>query len=354
MGQNNFLRIFCIIAFVAFAAVSCWATQESLHLLLPSLPVLMCWIVTIGIFFIASYGTKLIVDSLNQKAYVENRGLMLIGGIIITLVFWLVCSMPTNTHTFFYRSVISDKVSSDITITKGYLDQLKNNTLTEEKIQTACTKLANEVKSKLAELVEEINNDANPGFGPYAKRILADFADLLQVPKIEPLSYRGTSVQERQKLIDAYRAKILALLENRKQNIRSSMLAPDENTYKTAAATDWTNLDLVEKSIKAGGVDLNRAEDINEVNNRLAKSYATIKTYSQYVSFNDNDKEIYTAENQVTKVKSLLSVFDMWKDFIAGKYSGHGFIFWIIISILVDVAAFIFFDLAFKRDEYSI
>lgn len=354
MGQTNFLKIFCVIAFVAFAAVSCWATQESLHLLLPSWPVSMCWIVTIGFFFIASYGTKLIVDSLNSKTYVENRGLMLIGGIIITLVFWLVCSMPTNTHTFFYRSVISDRVASDITITKGYLDQLKNNTVTEQKIQEACTNLENEVNSKFAELVSEIENAANPGFGPNAKRILADFADLLHVPKIEPLSYRGTSVQERQKLIDAYRAKIYALLDARKNNIRLSMLAPDENTYKALAATDWTNLDLIEKAIKTGDVNLNRAEDIEEVNNRLAKSYATIKTYSQYVSFNDNDKEIYTAENQVTKVKSLLSVFDVWKDFVAGKYAGHGFIFWIIISILVDVAAFIFFDLAFKRDEYSI
>ena len=97
MEQNQIFKIFCVLAFLAFAAVSCWATAESLHLLLPSWPLVMCWIVTIGFFFIASFGTKMIADSLNQNVYVEKRGVMMAGGILITFVFWLLCSMPTNT-----------------------------------------------------------------------------------------------------------------------------------------------------------------------------------------------------------------------------------------------------------------
>ena len=93
MEQNKFLKLFSVLAFLAFAAVSCWATAESLHLLLPSFPLVMCWIVTIGFFFIASWGTKMIVDSLNQQIYMEKRGLNLIGGIFIVLVFWLICSL---------------------------------------------------------------------------------------------------------------------------------------------------------------------------------------------------------------------------------------------------------------------
>ena len=46
-----------------------------------------------------------------------------------------------------------------------------------------------------------------------------------------------------------------------------------------------------------------------------------------------------------------MSVFDVWKDFFRGLYKGHGFVFWILISILVDIAAFIFFDLAFKKED---
>jgi hypothetical protein len=48
----------------------------------------------------------------------------------------------------------------------------------------------------------------------------------------------------------------------------------------------------------------------------------------------------------------LLSVYDVWVDFLTGKQGGLAFVFWIIISILVDVAAFIFFDIAFKKRDY--
>ena len=89
MGQNNILKIISVFAFIALAAVSCWATQESLHLLLPSWPQAICWIVTVAFFIIASVGTKLIVDSLNQNVYIEKRGMKLLGGILIVLVFWL-------------------------------------------------------------------------------------------------------------------------------------------------------------------------------------------------------------------------------------------------------------------------
>ena len=127
MEQKNYLKILWVAAFAAFAAVSCWATAESLHLLLSTWPLAMCWVVTIGFFIIASIGTKMIVDSLNQNIYMEKRGMRLIGGLIIVLIFWLVCSMPTNTHTFFYRTLINDMVTTDISTTRGYLGQIKNN-----------------------------------------------------------------------------------------------------------------------------------------------------------------------------------------------------------------------------------
>lgn len=356
MGQNNILKIISVFAFIALAAVSCWATQESLHLLLPSWPQAICWIVTVAFFIIASVGTKLIVDSLNQNVYIEKRGMKLLGGILIVLVFWLMFSMPTNTHTFFYRNAIGSIASEDITTTKGYLDQLKNNTLTEKKIQDKQTEVSNEIWSKFAELEAEIKNDANPGMGPNAKRILAEFATMLQVPKIDPLSYKGTSEQQRQQLCNAYRQKISILLENRLANIRYSMIAPDENTYKSLASADWKNLDLMEQAINSGEADLNDADDVNDLNGRLVKGYSTIKTYQQYVDFVGSDKEQYLPEtgNAVTKVKRMLSVFDVWKDFISGKYSGHGLIIWILLSVLVDIGAFIFFDIAFKKGQYTI
>ncbi len=351
MEQKNYLKIVWILAFAAFAAVSCWATTESLHLLLSDWPIIMCWIVTIGFFIIASLGTKMIVDSLNQNIYLEKRGLFLIGGIILVLFFWLVCSMPTNTHTFFYRTVINDKVTTDISTTRGYLGQIKNNTNNKTQASIKVSKLKSDVDVTLGELEAEIKNGANPGFGPKSKQILRKFANLLGVDKIDPLSYRGTSKQDREKLCDAYRTKIYILAESKAANILANILQPNPDNLKEAKQAD-ENLKLVKKYIDDGTIDLNDAEQIKDVCDKLNIGYNVVKKNKDFVNFSSqNDEEKYTADNPVTEVKRMVSVIDVWGDYLKGAYTGYGFVFWIIISILVDIAAFIFFDLAFKKRE---
>ena len=340
-----------MVAFIAFAAVSCWATAESLHLLLSSWPLAMCWVVTVGFFIIASLGTKMIVDSLNQDIYLEKRGLRLVGGIVIVLIFWLICSMPTNTHTFFYRTVINDKVNTDISTTRGYLSQIKNNTNNKTQATVKVNELKNNVDVLLGELEAEIKNEVNPGFGPKSKEILRKFATLLEVDKVEPLSYKGTSKQDRDKLCDAYRTKIYILAENRATNIMAHILSPNSDNIKEVKRDD-ENLALVKKYIGDKTINLNDAEDVEDVCDKLNTAYNTDKKNSDFINFSSKtDEANYTADNPITKVKRMISVFDVWEDFMAGEYAGHGFMFWIIICILVDIAAFIFFDLAFKKRE---
>lgn len=351
MEQKNYLKLIWMVAFIAFAAVSCWATAESLHLLLSSWPLAMCWVVTVGFFIIASLGTKMIVDSLNQDIYLEKRGLRLVGGIVIVLIFWLICSMPTNTHTFFYRTVINDKVNTDISTTRGYLSQIKNNTNNKTQATVKVNELKNNVDVLLGELEAEIKNEVNPGFGPKSKKILRKFATLLEVDKVEPLSYKGTSKQDRDKLCDAYRTKIYILAENRATNIMAHILSPNSDNIKEVKRDD-ENLALVKKYIGDKTINLNDAEDVEDVCDKLNTAYNTVKKNSDFINFSSKtDEANYTADNPITKVKRMISVFDVWEDFMAGEYAGHGFMFWIIISILVDIAAFIFFDLAFKKRE---
>ena len=251
MEQKNYLKILWVAAFAAFAAVSCWATAESLHLLLSTWPLAMCWVVTIGFFIIASIGTKMIVDSLNQNIYMEKRGMRLIGGLIIVLIFWLVCSMPTNTHTFFYRTLINDMVTTDISTTRGYLGQIKNNTNNKNQAAVKVNELKNNVDVLLGELEAEIKNEANPGFGPKSKDILRRMAALLGVDKIEPLTFKGTSKQDRDKLCDAYRTKVYILADSKATNIMAHILYPNTDNLKEVKHDD-ENLALVKKLLLSG------------------------------------------------------------------------------------------------------
>lgn len=352
MKDNSLLKIISLMGFCLFAAVSCWATSESLQMLLPNLPEALCWVVTIGFFVIASWGTKMIADSLNQNIYMERRSLSLWGGVCIVLVFWLLCSMPTNTHTFFYRNLIEDKVTNDISTTQGYLSQIKNNAKNETQAEKKINELKNQVDLLLGELEAEIKSEANPGFGPKSKEILRKFANLLDVDKVEPLSKKGVSKEERDVLCDAYRTKIYKLTEIRAINIAQHILKPNPDNINEAKR-DLQNLDEIKKCISEKKINLNDAKDMNDyVIAKLNTAYNTIKKSEDFVDFSDEaDKATYTAPSPQTKVKRLLSVYDVWVDFIKGEFGGLSFAFWILVSVLVDIAAFIFFDIAFKKDE---
>src|SRR5574344_141904 len=231
MNQDK-KKILWIAFYVIFASISCWATVESLHMLLYSWPVICCLLVTIGFFIVASCGTTLIVNSLNQNIYYEKRGQKLIAGIIIMIVFWLICSMPTNPHTFFYRTLIGNEVTTDISTTRGYLGQIKNNTNNKNQASVKVNELKNSVDVLLGELEAEIKNEANPGFGPKSKDILRRMATILGVDKIEPLTFKGTSKQDRDKLCDAYRTKIYILADSKAQNIMKNVLSPDRKSTR--------------------------------------------------------------------------------------------------------------------------
>ena len=169
-----------------------------------------------------------------QKTNLEKRGTNLLFGILIVLVFWLLCSMPTNTHTFFFRNLIDEKVTNDIATTQGYLSQIKDNTVTEAKIQARCVEVENQVNTKLQSLEAEIKNPLNPGNGPETERVLGEIAQILGVSKINKLSGVGNTVAERNTLYQAYRDVILLQLDNKKMNIIKEMQPSNDNYRKTA------------------------------------------------------------------------------------------------------------------------
>ena len=351
MGQNNYLRLVWIAAYLLFAAISCVATAESLHLLLPDWPKLLFYACAVGFFIIASLGSKMIVDSFNQNIYLERRGLRLIGGIVILLVFWVCFSLPTNTHTFFYRNAIRDVISADISTTKGYLAQIKENKSNKDQAQIKVNELKNNINVKLGELEAEIMNEANPGFGPKSKEILRQIAAMLGVAKIEPLTYRGTSHQDRVRLCDAYRAKIFAIAENVAVGIVKHVMTPSTKAMEDADKC-LKNLTVLEKYIDEGTIDLFDAEQMVDANKRIITGYNLIRQNRVFINFDPKtDEAKYTAENPVTRERRMMSVIDTWVDFFDGKFAGYGFAIWIFLAVLVDVAAFIFFDLAFAKKD---
>lgn len=344
MNGKALFKIGTILFYLVLAAYSCWATTHSLHLLMPTVPTILVWGITIAFFIVASFGTKLIVDSLNQNVYQENRKGMLIGGIVLTVLFWLVCSMPTNTHTFFYNQKIGDVITQDINVTQGYLKQLAERQVTDP----AYEDLEEQVNQLHLDLTNEFNgvpgkSSGKKGNGQFVMESMRKINGLLgsNIP-IDPRA----NVYDVQ-ILNRYNTAITRELNKVKRNQYQT-----QDADKAQLISDDLDVmaDTIDIMVQSGSID----EDIiKQTEGILQTAYALIKLNTKYVVLEQEDVEMYTAQNLVTRTKRLLSVFDVWADFVKGRYAGSGFIFWVIISILVDLGAFILFDIAFaKRDDY--
>ncbi len=347
MERKNYFKAFCAFAFIAFAAVSCWATVESLHLLLPTIPILFVWILTVGFFFIASWGSKMIVDSLNKNVYTENPGLTLLGGIVIMLIFWLVCSMSTNTHTFFYKDTIKDVAITDLETTMGYLNSLEKDEMAHAKIEHDWAIHQKEVWGIFEELRSEVRNPSRPGIAEQCENILLKLDGKLGV-KVGRVSPKTNNLNGWNEVLEIYRSSISNILEKKKMEYVGRYIGVTDKEVKERIA-------LCKKNIK---IVLNDIHNMNTINDEvminaglvLTESYALIGKYSDRVELSEKDKQVYTG-NAISKTARMLSVWDVWRDFFNGKVATGKFIFWIIISVLIDVAGFIFFDMAFKKEN---
>lgn len=360
MNQTNYLKIFSALAFVAFAGVSCWATVESLHLLQPSIPVLFLWIATVGFFVLASWGSKKIVDSLNQNIYLENRRWHLLGGVVILIIFWLICSMPTNTHTFFYRSVVKDVVTKDMSRTKSYLMDLLDNKKIKEQMDLEWSNFEKDIQITFRKFLTEIDNPSRPGIGERCETILLEIESKLnafdantgkpnkQSDKIQRIKPKANTQKAWVDVAAIYARNIDDILAIKKKSYFSNVAGITKVETKNEIKANVNNLNKMLTAIH----DMDGLENDVMINSGkvLTESYSTISNNSKYIIFKDSADMVLYKGGTVSDTDRMLSVIDVWKDFVKGKYAGRGFVFWIIIAILVDVAAFIFFDIAFKKE----
>jgi len=171
-------KIFWFLGFALAAALSCWATTQSLQLMMPNLfssdnPVvseIATWLLVIMLYVLASLAMKWIVDASNNDGSLEHPKVMLWGGIATLTVTWLVLSFPTNAHTFFYNLKIEDVVTDDIATTRGYSQQLSKR----EVVDSAYYEIEKKVSSEWKDFQDEVKaGTTGSGIGKYAASHIA-------------------------------------------------------------------------------------------------------------------------------------------------------------------------------------
>lgn len=348
--MSKFRVIGSLIAFLILAGISCWATEKSLHMLLPAgWPEILVWGITIAFFIVASMGTKLIADSLMSHEYVENRKGKLWGGILLVVFFWLIMSMPTNTHTFFYNDKIGSTISKDIETTNNYLQQVVDlGTSSSKVLDEEGTRIKNVVEAQRTHIVKQFYGDEPPYKRGNGEKI-ADHLKIINDTLHSAIKQHPDYNSANPAILNWYQVEIDKALNHALKThtvSEQSVQAAKEQKKRLAALNDSIQDHIASSSLTEA--------EIRQCETELKKGYNIVATNKTFIQFDkkSDDEEVYTKENAETRTKRMSSVIDVFfVDFLKGKYPGS-FWYYVILSILVDVAAFIFFDIAFMKKNY--
>lgn len=342
-------KIFWFVAFLIVGAISCWATASSFHLMMPSMPYIAVIAMTIVFFVFASYAFKLIMDALHNDGTVENPKVKLWGGIGLLILTWIIISLPTNAHTFFYKLRIGDVVTADLKTTKTYTQQLAERKVTDP----AFKELKNACEEEFGKFSLEVKgNSGKSGIGDRANKYIVKINEYLGI------EYAIPTVQNTNKSTDAVNTEVINTVS---AQMKEQLKRKESAEYKVneeasiQARRDLKNItilqDSIEQLIQMKEISFPSAEPIiKQAEGVLVIAYNNIKMNDKYVEFIDkDDEELYTAQNPETRTTRFLNPYAVMADFFTGKIP-FMFIFWLIISILIDVLGFLSFDLAFKKE----
>lgn len=356
MRSLNIFRIIAILAFLGLAGFSCFWTAESLYIWQPSITIYGAWMIAAIFFIVASICFGKILKSLDKQEDFYGKLFGRTGAFLLSffglLIFWLCVSLPTNTHTLLYRASIKNVITNDLNRTQGYLQGLKDNNVEIKKINQKYKSKSEAVDALILRLRAEIDNPSALGIGVRFETILVELdrtlgADVNNPRTIQRVTDVGKNRTQWLTTINYYQTQAY-------DQLRLYRVSCDKEIDAIKRTMGSKELDNLIRNNKIALKDINNMKGVdNEIIqtaiNDLTNGYAYIKANSQYINFKDEDKKLYTREGAMPEAKSMLSVPDVWKDYLTtDKYAGHGFIWWVLIALLVDISGFIFFNIAFN------
>ena len=342
------LKIFALIAFLAFAAVSCWSTTESLFLTLQDaqIPKWVFWIAVVGLYVLTAICTKMFIDSFNQNVYIEHRRLKFLVGLFGIILLWISFSMPTNAHTFFYKQMAKNTAIKELKYVDGELEKLSNENAFLLTYNAEWNKYEADVLNALAGVKREITDFQNTGTGDKTEARIVDVEDLLglKTGTIARIKARNNTQKELNKVCEYYDKAVKEQLDIKKQQHEAKVSAALEDFQDKMTPVVSLRKDIQVTIAQLDDPQYDKEAVLKNSRDIIVRSYAELD--KQYGG-------LYTQNENIYRSDRLVKVIKVWSDYFNGKFKNTDYTlwYWILLSIIVDIAAFAFFDIAFKKSD---
>lgn len=358
MQKRNPWKFFLsLFAFVVFAGVSCYYTSESLILSEAlgkgTVSVIFTILLVIGFFGLTSLGSKWVVDSL-MDSNPKHPWLKLIGGTLVIIAFWLCVSFPTNIHSLLYNRAAVPVALKESSWLETELNTITEDTALVMRLSSDIIKTKNRIDGMKEQLEQEIMHPNRLNVGDSATRIIRRIEQLME---LDPGTILIVKNMTPQKAVDHYNKTInklqedwwkrktmefIAKLPGHEQNqIRATELLKEIKGYRKA----------LEKEKSTHIVLHNMQTSLNNAYDLIDK----------YIFFKGaTSREEYAINQHGMSLTRLTNVGEViYGDYLHKKLKQYdlpatkSLFYLVLIALLFDLAAFLFFNIAFQKPRKS-
>jgi hypothetical protein len=226
------------------------------------------------------------------------------------------------------------------------LGKLSNELTFRESYDAEWNKFSEDVENAIAGIKREITDFQNPGTAAKTEARVADAEALLglQTGTIARIYARNTTQDELNKVCKYYDNEIRQQLDIKKQHHDAKVAEKMENFQKQMAGVD-----PIRRAIKT---TLNQLDDPQYDKEAVLKN-ARIVIGQAYAELECQFDGLYTYNENIYRSDRLVKVTKVWGDYFKGKFKNTDYTlwYWILLAVIVDIAAFAFFSIAFKKEE---
>lgn len=345
-------KIVGIAVYVILAAISVWATSESISASF-NVPVAICYL--LGIAFVATLALLLSVI----KRMLEERRISILSLLFVIVVFLIVwaVSLATNSHKLFVQLKLED-------IRKNELDKA---TIALENIETNSASVGNQVindyevfvVSRIQNYKKEVINVENCGHGPVADTLMSRVQRSMPGSIFTLPSGRKKTKKDCRKLASDMADLMTTELNNRATSMREK-LAGLSKCNDDKKAKDILNSLEEKNSFLTNFSDIEVKQSISDAHEYYNKLYecfneGLIENIGRVKDFTDvrdfkNKLELPVPSIELEKISQLLPFVKNYPKEIPGAYF-NSFLLSISIAFILDLAAFIIlYYVIFKED----
>lgn len=358
----------CAAAFVFLATLSCLATAQSLTLtleleFLPSWATLiLAFILSVFVYILTSYCFKQMIDSHNDKycasihKTISDRKKMFWGGLLGVLFFWIICSLPTNTHSMLHMKVAKTVALAEL---ENQLQIFKKATITDKNTlyhehYTDSVRTRRDFQRFKDNLDFEVTRKDEEGFGPKARRIVEQVKSRFK-PEIQKIGFVFET--PRTSLTDD---QLLVFYKDQFDNL-ANQIANDQYTLYLIRKQKWDEetadlkqkISRIENSItflKQKGNSIGDAKDVIDDGYNQQTYKEQILNNAEVLKDPSKGHEPSNVEKyNIYRIDRLYSVFNVWGDLFRGKLPKEfDMLYWIMWAAILDIAALIFSGIAFR------